>query len=165
MNIYQIDSQITAVIEASIDPETGELLDITEQLEALQMAREKKIENIALYRKNEAAMVADIAAEIKALTERKKRHEAAVERMDKLLGYATGGIKFESANCLVKFTSSVSTGIEDEASFISWAEANNAGLLTFAAPKPNKTEIKKALNDGQEIPYCSLKEHQNIQVK
>lgn len=40
----------------------------------------------------------------------------------------------------------------DEATFLAWAQDQcRDDLLTFADPKPNKTEIKKAIKAGQNI--------------
>ena len=54
MNLYEIDAAITALV----DPETGEISDF-DAFDQLSMARDQKIENIALYYKN---LVADAAA-------------------------------------------------------------------------------------------------------
>ena len=45
--LYEIDAEILA----SVDQETGEILDI-EKLDALQMERERKLEGVALWVKD-----------------------------------------------------------------------------------------------------------------
>ena len=60
MTIYEINA---AMLEC-IDPETGEV--DAEQLEALNMLREQKIENAALWLKNLKSDVAELKAEKKA---------------------------------------------------------------------------------------------------
>ena len=43
MNIYEIDRQIAALLEGSIDEETGEIIFNEHELSDLVMAREEKI--------------------------------------------------------------------------------------------------------------------------
>lgn len=171
--IEDFNRQVAEYLDFCVNPETGEVELDTEAFEkwqketfdALQMERTEKIENIALFRKNEAATVDMLDKEIKALQERKKAHTANVQRMDKLLEYATGGDKFETAKCLVKFTTSTSTDVEDESKFIEWAMKRGKKFLSFGKPKPNKTEIKAALVAGKKIPFCAINKNKNIQVK
>ena len=63
MTIYEIDSRIAELL----DPDTGELLDY-EAFAALQMEREAKIENMALWYK-------DLSAEAKAIRDEEKALE------------------------------------------------------------------------------------------
>lgn len=41
--------------------------------------------------------------------------------------------------------------VETTDAFIEWAKQNRDDLLSFAEPKPNKSEIKKALDAGQKL--------------
>lgn len=72
MNLYQIDREILSCV----DQETGEIIDF-EQLDALQMDRERKIENLACYIKNLKAEEAAFSAEKRrspiGRTQRKQR--------------------------------------------------------------------------------------------
>ena len=54
MTLYEIDAQLEEMLE-QVDPETGELLCDMEQLEALSLERDRKLENLALYIKNRDA--------------------------------------------------------------------------------------------------------------
>lgn len=168
MTIYQIDEALLELLNSSVDPETGECTFDEEAFNALQMARDDKVKNIALFRKNEAAFVDDLDAEIDALKIRRDQHKRVVERMDKLLKYALNGEKFETPEVLVKFTKSEQTVIEDEKQFIDWAVIHNLKLLTIKpapAATPNKAEIKKALKAGEKIPFASITPNVNVSVK
>ena len=74
LKLYEIDAAIDAAIEAGTDPETGEITNL-EELTALQMQREEKLENIALYIKNLSAIATALKNEIDVLNERRKRTE------------------------------------------------------------------------------------------
>mgnify|MGYP000917782718 FL=1 len=65
MNIYEIDNAMFSLI----DEETGEIKGY-EAFEELQMQREEKIENVALWYKNLIAESKAIREEEKALAER-----------------------------------------------------------------------------------------------
>jgi len=76
MKLYEIDREI----ESLVDPGTGEILDF-EAFTSLQMAREAKIENMALWAKNLTAEADAIKAERNNLTDRER---AARNKADSL---------------------------------------------------------------------------------
>lgn len=80
MSLYHIDQEL----ENLIDQETGEVLDF-DAFEALQMARDAKIEGVLCWTKNLAAEAKAIREEEKELAERRKAMES---KREKLLAYA-----------------------------------------------------------------------------
>ena len=76
MNLYEIDAAITALV----DPETGEVSDF-DAFDRLSMARDQKIENIALYYKNLVADAAAYKAEKLAFADRQKAAENKAQRL------------------------------------------------------------------------------------
>ena len=72
-NLYELTAQIEN-FELEVDEETGEITNLDE-LDALQMERDEKIENIALWVKNLTADAAAIKAEAQNLTKRQKAAE------------------------------------------------------------------------------------------
>ena len=68
MTLYEINAEIASLV----DEETGELLDY-DRFADLQMERDAKIENMALWVKDLDAEAAAIKAEETALAERRKR--------------------------------------------------------------------------------------------
>ena len=65
MTLYDINAQLEALLE-QVDPETGELLCDMDQLEALSLERDRKLEGLALYIKNRDAEAKAIREEEKA---------------------------------------------------------------------------------------------------
>ena len=160
MNIYQIDEAIAALVN-----EDGEVADY-EAFDALQMERNAKIENIALFHKNLLSDAAALKAEEQSLAERRKTAESKAERLKAYLAYALNGQKFETAR--VKCGYRKSTAVEytvDEASFIQWAKEVRDDLLTYKDPTPNKTAIKEAIEAGEAIPLARIAERNNINIK
>lgn len=163
MTIYEIDRAIEDLIADSTDPETGELVIDDAALDALQIERSAKVENLALYVKNTAALAESIKAEEKALAGRRKALESKVERLKSYLDYALAGQKFQTARVACSFRRSES--VETAPEFIEWAAEHNNTLIKFGEPTANKTEIKKLLKNGQKVPFAQIIEKRSIQIK
>lgn len=161
MTLYEIDRQIMQLVY----PETGEIMDF-EALDELQMAREQKIENIALAYKNMAAEAAAIRDEEISLSKRRKALENRADRLKDYLSYALQGQKFQTARCAVTFRSSASVAFSDEEATVEWAQRNDRDdLLKYTAPSVSKAELMRELKSGAEIPGAELVYKTSVGVK
>ena len=159
--LYEIE---TAILNC-IDEETGEILDF-QQLEELQMERDAKIENIALYIKDLEAEAAAIKAEETALTERRKAKENRGKRLREYLAQALDGAKFETARVALSFRTSTKCEITDSVSCLEYLEKHDyEKCIKYKEPELSKTEITKLLKAGETIPGAVLAENQNLQLK
>ena len=158
--LYEINQ---AMLEC-VDMETGEVLD-AEKLDALQMERTAKLENVTLWIKNLLADVEAYEKEIATFVARKKTAENKIENLKNYLAYALNGEKFSTSKCTVSYRKSQIADIKDEAAFKAWAVVVAPELLTIQEPRINKTEVKRCLNEGESIPGAVLVERQNIQIK
>lgn len=154
MNLYEINAQIMACI----DTETGEVLDF-DRLEALNMAKAEKIDNVACW-------VKDLEADVKAFEEQEKvfaeRKAAAKKTIDSLkvwLMEALEGQKWSSTRAEVRFRRSKAVDVLDEAA----VPAEYMTVKTTSAP--NKTAIAAALKSGEEVAGCQLIERMSATVK
>ena len=160
MTLYEIDASLMALV----DEETGEILD-SAAFDALVMEKEKKIENIALWVKNENAMAEALKKEIDNLTARKKTAENRVKGLKKYLLYALGEQKFSTSKVKISYNHSTSTKVEDEAAFIQWATTHHPDLLRIKETEIAKNELKEALKAGEEIPGASLEQSTSVIIK
>ena len=149
MNIYEIDNAMFSLI----DEETGEIKDY-EAFEELQMQKEEKIENTALWYKNLVAESKAIREEEKALAERRKSLENKAENLKNFINRTLDGNKFSTSKVAISYRKSTAVEVDDE--FIDYAMKNNNDLLTFKRPEPNKTVIKGMLQGGFDIPHPEL---------
>lgn len=152
MTIYEIDA---AMLEC-IDPETGEVN--AEQLEALNLLREQKIENAALWLKNLKSDVAELKEEKKAFEDRIK---AKQNRIDGLTAYLLGvldGQKFETPRCAISYRKSESVNVTDLSKI-------PTDYLRFAPAKPDKTAIKAAIKAGESVDGAELVQKTSMQIK
>ena len=158
MTIYEIDK---AIMEC-VDLETGEIID-TEQLDKLQMDREKKLENIACWIKDLKAEAEAIKAEKMALAKRQQVAENKAESLKNWLAYALDGQKFSTAKCAVSFRNTESVEITPEGLEALMKEHDE--LLTYKAPEPNKTAIKQAIKDGLNVAGVQLVQNVSTIIK
>ena len=158
MKLYEIDN---AILDC-IDLETGEVID-TERLDALQMERDAKIENVALWIKDLKAEAEAIKAEKMALAERQRVAENKAESLKKWLAYALDGQKFSTARCAVSFRNTEKVEISDVGMIRLMKEHDE--LLTYKEPEPNKTAIKQALKDGLTVQGVQLVQNMSTIIK
>lgn len=159
MKIYEIDN---AILEC-IDLETGEIVD-TDRLEALQMEREAKIENVALWVKELKAEAEAIKAEKLALAERQRVAENKAESLKKWLAWALDGQKFSTARCAVSFRKSQKVEVTEEG-LENLMKAGNDALLTYKTPEPNKKAIAEAIKDGLNVRGVQLVQNVSTIIK
>lgn len=158
MNLYEIDH---AILDC-VDMETGEIVDI-DALNALEMERNAKIENIALWIKNLLSDAEQMKIEREVLAERKEAAENKAENLKKYLTGYLNGSKFSTARVAISFRKSKSVDVTDINQIMNMSDAGS--YLKYAEPTPDKTAIKQAIESGKTIPGCSLVEKQNIQIK
>ena len=158
MKLYEIDN---AILEC-IDMETGEVID-AEKLDALNMERDAKIENVVLWIKDLKAEAEAIKAEKLALAERQKIAENKVESLKKWVAYALGGQKFSTAKCAVSFRNTESVEVTEEGLEALMKEHDE--LLTYKAPEPNKKAIKDAIKDGLNVAGVQLVQNVSTIIK
>ena len=158
MKLYEIDN---AILEC-IDMETGEVID-AEKLDALNMERDAKIENVVLWIKDLKAEAEAIKAEKLALAERQKVAENKVESLKKWVAYALGGQKFSTAKCAVSFRNTESVEVTEEG--LENLMNDHDELLTYKAPEPNKKAIKDAIKDGLNVAGVQLVQNVSTIIK
>ena len=94
MTLYEIDAAMEQFIAENINTETGEIANL-EHLEELQLARENKIEAIALAYKNYSAELDALKKEKKNFEERIAKVTRSAESCKNYLAYALCGEKFK----------------------------------------------------------------------
>ena len=161
MNLYEIDQAILDLV----DPETGEILDY-DAFSELKMAKEEKIEGMALWHKNLTAEATAIRAEEIKLAERRKELEKKAESLKRYLTEILSGAKFSTARVACSFRKTKSVEIADETEFIrQMEESMHYEYLKYSPPTVNKTEITNAIKAGQTVPGAQLIEKNNLSIK
>ena len=166
-SLYEINQQIEEAFAKAIDPETGEISEeAIELINALQLEKDTKIENVALWHKNTVADIKAIGDEIKALQDRKKRLEAKQAWMDKYLESALNGQKFETPKVAITYRKSTTVEIPDPEKFVQFYLMIDPDIVTTKVEHtPNKAAIKDKIKNGEFVQGAALVEHQNMQIK
>lgn len=152
MNLFEIDQAIMSLI----DEETGEVKDY-EAFASLQMDKETKIENTALYIKNLLSDAEQLKAEKQRFAERQKQAEAKAESLKNYLDLFLAGEKFSSTKVNVTYRKSSSIDVYDISKIPD-------KYLKFD-PTADKTAISTALKNGEIIEGAKIVEKNNIQIK
>lgn len=162
MNLYEIDEQITALV----DPETGEILDYG-AFESLKVERDEKRENIALWIKNLCAEAEAIKAEENALKARRVAIENKANSLKDYLARMLDGTPFKTARVACSFRlSPPAVVINDEKAFIhAMMTSDHDEYLNYQPPTINRTAIKDALKAGIQVDGAELVQKQNLQLK
>lgn len=138
-------------------------------LEGMEMAIEDKAENVAVYIKGTLAEAEELKAERDRLNARIKARQNAAERMKKYLldnMVRMSRTKIETPKAVISVRNNAeSVAVMDEAALIEWAQEEHEENLKYKLPDINKTAVKKAMQAGEEIPFCELRRTQSVTVK
>lgn len=164
MKLYEIDSAILEVIENdfSFDDETGEVFFTVDDLNALDMARNEKLEGCILFIKNCESEANAIKAEITALQARMKRKQAAADRLREYVLYSMESMHdktFETAKAYARVGYYQRVDVEDMDALP--VEYVRERVIT----SPDKTAIKKAIKAGEEVKGARLVSYPSLTVK
>ena len=154
MNLYEINQAIIDCVDLS----TGEILD-TAAFDQLQMERDEKIENIALWIKSLKAEALAYKNEKDAFAEKQKRAENKAESLTKYLASVLNGKKFKSVRAEVSYRKSTSVLVDETKLSAKWMREVPATHVV------DKVEITKAIKAGENIEGAELIERNNIQVR
>lgn len=160
MKLYEINAQLEALLE-QVDPETGELTCDLGALEELAVAREEKLEGLALYCKNLSAEAEAIRSEEKTLAERRKVAENKAARAKAFLADQLAGEKFQTPRVAVSWRKS--EAVELGMGF--FATDANERFLKYKEPEADKTAVKAALKAGEPVPGAELVTRINMQIR
>lgn len=152
-SLYEIDRRILALA----DEETGEITDF-EQLDKLQLERDAKIENIALWIKNLKSDEESYKAEKQVFEDRQRQAKQRRESLERYLSAVLNGEKFKTAKVECSFRKSQKVEIDDV--FLLPDE-----FLKYNEPEADKTAVKKAIKEGKEIAGIRLVAALNLQIK
>lgn len=162
-SLYEIDGMVLTVLEDGLifDEETGEVLFDADNLDALELERNAKLEAVACFVKSLEADAAAIKAEERALAERRQAKERKAERLRAYISDSMtmlGDTKLETARVAISFRKSEAVEIVD-------ASQLPEAYWKQAAPTPDKTAIKKALKAGEAVAGAAIVERRNLQLK
>ena len=170
MTLYDIDAQIAALDGAAeddmlIDEETGELISVSQALDALRMEREEKLENVACWVKNLSAEADAIREEENRLIKRRKAAETKAANLKAwLLAAMTreDGTtdKLKTGRVMVSVKKNPPSTVVDDEALLPWAYKTVKEIVA-----QDKAAIKAAILAGEEVPGAHLEYGRSVVIK
>ena len=161
--LYLLTQEFREAAEKLADAELPDEV-IADTLESLQFPIDEKAKNVAMVIRNIEASAKAIKEAADAMILRAKSEE---NRAKNLKGYlqsameATGITKIESPYFVISLRNNPESVVIDAESQIP-ADYMREVPATYS---PDKTLIKKAIQDGYEVPGCHLTRTQSLQIK
>ena len=148
MKLYELNEQLNSFVW-EIDEETGEILN-ADQLDAIQLARDEKLEQLGLW-------VKDLTALAEAI-KREKVTKNQAESVKRYLAAVLNGETFKTPKVAYGWRRSSTVEVYDPTQI-------PKAYLIEQEPKVDKAGIKADLKQGYNVPGAVLVEHINLQIK
>ena len=160
MKLYEVNQMIEGIFEQLVDPETGEIVEneaLLAQLDSLQMERSRILEYLAKLVLNTRSQMAALKEEEKRLKERRASLERKDTRLMEILDRECAGEKTDCGVATVCYRKTTKVEVGDDTTAVSWLMENgHTQCYRVPAPEISKTEVKKLLAAGTEVPGVAL---------
>lgn len=161
MKLYEVNAAIQELLlMLEPDPETGEVAatdDIIEQLGHLEMERSAILEYLAKVVLDTRAGVDALKNEERRLKERRQALERKDERLMQILDRECAGQKTECGVATICYRKTTRVEVSDDQSAITWLKENGYdSCYKQPAPEVSKSEVKKLLQAGTDVPGIAL---------
>lgn len=160
MNLYQITTTHLTLLDTIIEA-GGELTPETEAaLQLSEMSIQQKGINYARFIRHLEAEAEEIKCREKELSEMRKVRENTADRLRNALSEAMQVMNIEEikeGTHKINFRKSKSVEVFDESLI--------PNEFKKFVPSISKTDIKKAIDSGQDVPGATIKENKSIQIK
>ena len=171
MKLYEINSELIALLDRlEPDPETGEVPaeyeEIIAEINTLSMQREEILQYLAKLSLNYRAETAALKAEEARLKERRDIISSKEERLIRILDRECNGVTTDLGVATLSYRKTSRLDVRDEASAVAWLKSHNCtSAIKIPEPTVYKTEVKKLISAGQEIPGCAIVEDRSCSLK
>lgn len=157
--LYEIMQEIEN-FDFDIDEETGEILNVND-LDALNLEKDIKVENIALWIKNLKSDAEAYKNEKKAFEFRQRQAENKAESLKRYLARMLDGEKFKTDKVVISWRKSEAVELKEGSKIFDIDEE----YLTYSDPRLDKVKIKDAIKNGADIKGVELISKNNISIK
>ena len=162
MSIFEFIEDVESIVDSmTAEAEiTGDISDeMKAKLDAVEMDTKEKAEQLCLKYKERQYLAEAKKAEAKKLNEDAAIMEKANERLRDYITFLLNGEKLETARVKVTYrTNPESVKIFDESKI-------PAEFWKPGKPTISKTEIKKAIEHGREVPGAGLERTKSTSIK
>ena len=171
LKLYEINEQIQALSDAiEFDPETGEILGDAEALcdaiNQLQMEKTSILSYLGKLVLNLRSEQSALKVEELRLKNRREKLAKKEERLMYVLNRECNGEKTDLGIATVSYRKTSRVDVTDSAKAVRWLKRHKF-TSCFRVPEPEvaKTEVKKLLNSGTQVPGCALIEDTSCSLR
>ena len=172
-SLYEIDERLVTLIEEQFDTEDGIIYEnaseLAKKIDEVAITLDEKIENIGLYIKNLEAEVEMFKHEEDKLEKRRKTAERKIASLREYLnGYLEAVYpndsdrakwKFKTPRVVLGYRKSSSVEVPDI------EKLDKKYLKITTKVDPDKTAIKDAIKNGEEVQGAFIKDKINLNVR
>lgn len=162
--LSRVSGDLLAVLDGGmvVDEETGEITADVSDLAALQMRLEDKLDGCATWLRHMEAQAAEIRAEEKRLSERRKSLERA---LGSYRGYMASCVKQLPAERLKTPYNTVSVRRTKAVQVLDEAAVPDELMRVRTEAAPDKKAIRERLLSGEDVPGCALVVNESVSVR
>ncbi len=169
MKLYEVNAAIVRALDI-LDEEGGEINETTmrvlEELEGLQMERDRILEYLAKVVMNIRSEAAGIKAEEDRLKKRRQALENKEDRLIAILDRECAGEKKDLGIATVSYRKSESLEVTDAVRACAWLHDNGHNeCVRIPAPEVIKDAVKKLIKNDAKIPGVTLVTKNNCSLK
>jgi hypothetical protein len=171
LKLYEINEQIQALSDAiEFDPETGEIVGdadtLFEEINHLQMERKSILSYLGKLVLNLRSEQSALKVEELRLRNRRERLSKKEERLMHVLDRECGGEKTDLGIATLSYRKTSRVDVTDSAKAVRWLKRHKfTGCFRVPEPEVAKTEVKKLLNSGTQVPGCALIEDTSCSLR
>ena len=169
-SLYEINRQIDDLLGMIIDPETGEIVEGSDDkfflLETLTGKRDEIIEYLVKKCKNTQYLASSVDEQIKDLQKHKDRLKKQYDGLVKVIDRECQGKKQDFGFAVVSYRKSSSVVLDDEETVKDWCEQNgqDQAVKVKTTISLDKTELKKIMM-SEFVPGAHIETRNNCSIK
>ena len=170
MKLYEVNEALeNLLLLLEPDPETGEVSadfdSVLADINALQMEKSRILEYLAKLVLNCRSDAAAIKAEEDRLKERRQRAERKADRIMEILKRECNGETTDCGVATVRYRNTEKLDVSDNMAAIDWLEKNGYDtFVRYKEPEVSKTDVKKLIKSGAEIPGAVIVKEQSCSL-
>ncbi len=171
MKLYEINTEIQNLMDQIvIDEETGEVCcdmeSILSQVDSLQIERHSILEYLAKLVLNLRAEEAAVKAEETRLRKRRMQMESKEENLLRILDRECAGEKTELGVATFQYRKTARLHVSDLKKAFDWLKEHGKNNC-YRIPEPEiaRTEVKKLIASGTDVPGCEVIEDRSYSLR
>ena len=171
MKLYEVNQQLEdLILQLEPDPETGEIPanedEIIAQINALAMKREDILQYLAKLTLNCRAEIMALKMEEDRLKKRRYDLDAKAERLLKILDRECDGETTDLGVATLSHRKTSKVEVTDETRAVNWLKRHKfTEAIKVVAPTVYKTEVRKLIAAGKNVPGCAIVEEQAVSLR